>query len=57
MIPLTVNAATISAEPTEMKVGDIVTVTVEVNTADAEAVQFDLVFHLDQDILVYLFLG
>lgn len=44
MIPLTVNAATISAEPTEMKVGDIVTVTVEVNTADTEAVQFDLDF-------------
>ena len=27
-----------------MKVGDIVTVTVEVNTADTEAVQFDLDF-------------
>lgn len=44
MIPLTTKAATISAEPTEMKVGDIVTISIEVNTTNAKAVQFDLEF-------------
>jgi len=44
MIPLTVNAATISAEPQNMEVGEEVTVTVEIDTADVESVQFDLKF-------------
>lgn len=44
MIPLTVNAATISAEPQNMEVGEEVTVTVKIDTADVESVQFDLKF-------------
>lgn len=44
LIPLTVNAASIEVDKTEMEVKDTVTVTVTVDTADVEAIQFDLKF-------------